>query len=393
MRNLKIAWGVALASTLLAVGESCLAPSKMVTHRSTHSGISPHEGVARSTVSPSNFSQPIPLHFTQAVRSEGFLASLLMPALQGWLGADHPEPSDWNQVLPPVMVSHTPLGAANHTQPTTAELRQSFWKRCEKSLDLPSSAAKSVNQAPQSEMGQFGMQATQGMFQVWVKGCLVAEFPSQAEAQQNSEALTQVLKNPQVDLSQLKLTILNGQPVAQLGDQTLFTVTADLAKRLDQNPELLAIAWVNQLRQALGHNSLNLSQAQQQMYELQPGETVLQGDASWYGPYFHGRITATGEVFNQYDLTAAHRDLPFDTYLHITNLKNGRQVVVRINDRGPYFEEEARIIDLSYRAATVLGSDEKGIAPIKAVILKSKPGSQMTTEQRIATTVKMSIDP
>jgi Lytic transglycolase len=394
MRNSKIAWGVALASTVLAVGQYCLAPSKVSSDRQAHSVSS-----GQSVANPQALSQTYPTHLNQLVKSEGFFGSLLLPQLRGWLGNDYLA-MDWEQVLPPVMVAHTPLGDAS-TQISTAERRQNFWRRCTASTEVqpepvtPSSATQSATRPELQSVPQAIPQtnATQGMFQVWVKGCLVAEFPSQDEAKQTSEALTQVLQDPQVDLSKLHLTLVDGKPTVRLGDRTLFTVTPELAQRLDQNPELLAIAWINQLRQAFGHARLDLAQAQQQMYQLQSGSETLKGVASWYGPYFHGRITATGEVFNQYDLTAAHRDLPFDTYLKITNLKNGRQVVVRINDRGPYFEEERRIIDLSYRAATVLGSDEKGIAPIEAVILQPAPGSTLTTAQRIANTVIMPQDP
>ena len=77
------------------------------------------------------------------------------------------------------------------------------------------------------------------------------------------------------------------------------------------------------------------------------------GGASWYGPGFNGRLTASGEVFNQYDITAAHRSLPFGTRVLVTNLYNGRQVTVRINDRGPYAGN--RVIDLSAGAAEQIG--------------------------------------
>jgi len=78
-----------------------------------------------------------------------------------------------------------------------------------------------------------------------------------------------------------------------------------------------------------------------------------QGMASWYGPGFHGRRTASGETFNSSGLTAAHRYLPFGTRVRVTNLRNGRSVVVRINDRGPF--SGGRVIDLSRGAAAIIG--------------------------------------
>ena len=87
------------------------------------------------------------------------------------------------------------------------------------------------------------------------------------------------------------------------------------------------------------------------------------GTASWYGSYFEGKETASGEAFNMYDLTAAHPTLPLGTYVKVTNLRNGRQVVVRINDRGPVVD--GRIIDLSYGAARVLNMKSRGIQTVR----------------------------
>lgn len=101
---------------------------------------------------------------------------------------------------------------------------------------------------------------------------------------------------------------------------------------------------------------------------LYPSEQQFQGTASWYGPYFHGRQTANGEVFDQNTLTAAHKSLPFNTVLQVRNLANDRSVVVRINDRGPYIGQ--RSLDLSKAAAKCLGSEKTGVIPYEAVVLK-----------------------
>ncbi len=76
------------------------------------------------------------------------------------------------------------------------------------------------------------------------------------------------------------------------------------------------------------------------------------GIASWYGPKFHGKLTANGEIFNQYKLTAAHKTLPIPSAVKVTNLKNNKSLIVRINDRGPFVND--RIIDLSYQSAKKL---------------------------------------
>jgi len=85
--------------------------------------------------------------------------------------------------------------------------------------------------------------------------------------------------------------------------------------------------------------------------------------ASWYGPKFHGKLTANGEIYNQMALTAAHKSLKFGTLLKVTNTKNGRSVIVRINDRGPYIE--GRDLDLSKGAAIELGLLRRGVARVK----------------------------
>jgi peptidoglycan lytic transglycosylase len=87
------------------------------------------------------------------------------------------------------------------------------------------------------------------------------------------------------------------------------------------------------------------------------------GLASWYGPKFHGKLTASGEVFNQEKFTAAHRTLPWGSRVKVTNLANGKSVDVRINDRGPF--GKGRIIDLSRAAARALGMVEQGITSVR----------------------------
>ena len=95
--------------------------------------------------------------------------------------------------------------------------------------------------------------------------------------------------------------------------------------------------------------------------------TKYRGIASWYGPNFHGKKTSNGEYYNMYDFTAAHKTLPMNTMVKVTNLNNGRSVVVRINDRGPFVKN--RIIDLSYSAAKKLGIVATGTAPVELEVL------------------------
>lgn len=99
-----------------------------------------------------------------------------------------------------------------------------------------------------------------------------------------------------------------------------------------------------------------------------PSGDEQRGLASWYGSDFHGKTTSNKEIYNMYAMTAAHKTLPFGTYVRVTNLNNGKSVVVRINDRGPFIK--GRIIDLSFTAANKLGISETGIAPVRIKVLK-----------------------
>ena len=91
------------------------------------------------------------------------------------------------------------------------------------------------------------------------------------------------------------------------------------------------------------------------------------GIASWYGKKFHGRKTSNGEIYNMYAMTGAHKTLPLGTYVRVRNLNNGKDVVVRINDRGPFVD--GRIVDLSYTAAKKIGLVGPGTAPVTLVAL------------------------
>ena len=95
---------------------------------------------------------------------------------------------------------------------------------------------------------------------------------------------------------------------------------------------------------------------------------VVNGQASWYGPGFYGRRTASGETLRQGTFTAAHRTLPFGTLVRVTNLSNGRSVVVRINDRGPH--RRHRVIDLAHGAASELRMMQAGEVPVRLEVIE-----------------------
>jgi rare lipoprotein A len=94
----------------------------------------------------------------------------------------------------------------------------------------------------------------------------------------------------------------------------------------------------------------------------------LTGEASFYGPGFHGKKTANGETYDQNDLTCAHKTYPFNTLLKVTNLKNGKSVEVRVNDRGPY--KKGRILDLSVAAAKKIDMTAEGVAQVNVEVIK-----------------------
>ena len=118
-----------------------------------------------------------------------------------------------------------------------------------------------------------------------------------------------------------------------------------------------------------------------QTYEVLPTSIGYReiGIASWYGKKFHGRLTSNGEVYDMYQLSAAHKSLPLPTEVKVTNLDNGKSVVVRVNDRGPFHDD--RVIDLSFKTAEKLGFADQGTAPVVVetfVRLSDKRTNQLT---------------
>jgi rare lipoprotein A len=97
---------------------------------------------------------------------------------------------------------------------------------------------------------------------------------------------------------------------------------------------------------------------------------VQVGSASWYGKAFQGKPTASGESYDMWQYTAAHRSLPLGTWLRVTNLKNGKSLIVRVNDRGPYVDTGKRIVDVSYAAARMLEFSGQGLARVKLEVVE-----------------------
>lgn len=113
-------------------------------------------------------------------------------------------------------------------------------------------------------------------------------------------------------------------------------------------------------------------------------EPYQEGLCSYYGKKFHGRKTANGEIFDMYAMTAAHKALPFNTYIKVTNLKNHKSVIVRINDRGPFVGK--RILDLSYGAAREIGLGRAGVGKVKIETYQYTP-PPLVSPEKLATYV------
>ncbi len=184
-----------------------------------------------------------------------------------------------------------------------------------------------------------------------------------------------------------KITVAWGGQVANTPGRDRYFIQADTTKIAvidastilpdsTRNLEKDALQAANRLRRLLGDASPLREVTgkpiawRNQTISLGPIQFKLTGFASWYGPGFHGNRSASGEVFNQNAMTAAHRTLPFGTRVVVTNLNNGQSVMVRINDRGPFHGN--RIIDLSTAAARVLGVVQSGVAFVKLEVVDSR---------------------
>lgn len=204
-------------------------------------------------------------------------------------------------------------------------------------------------------------------YEVWLKHHFIAKLSTLADAQVLKTRLNRLLETTDFQASQFNARIVDGIPTLMVGNRVLLQITPEVKQQITISADLLAVEWLNNLRVAFGLPRLPLVQAQTQMYGLTPSRSKLSGLASWYGPYFHGRTTANGETFNENDLTVAHKSLPFNTFLHVRNRKNGQSVIVRVNDRGPYIPP--RSLDLSRVAARCIDAEDSGVVAYEAIIM------------------------
>ena len=140
---------------------------------------------------------------------------------------------------------------------------------------------------------------------------------------------------------------------------------------------------------AQGPNNSEASSAPDKSAQIKPevqrqakSQPYQVGTASWYGEDFEGKTTASGEDYEMYDMTAAHPTLPLGSYVRVTNLRNGRAVVVKVNDRGPIVE--GRIIDLSYGAAQALQFQQRGLQKVRLDLVKAGTSQHRPIYQTVA---------
>jgi rare lipoprotein A (peptidoglycan hydrolase) len=197
------------------------------------------------------------------------------------------------------------------------------------------------------------------------------------------EQLKQQGAKPRIDTEKswslpVKVETENGESLAK-GDSGETKMLDYVIKRGDSLSEVAikflgspgkwrVIARANNIR-----NPREIHVGQRLLIPLDPGKDYYQiGNASWYGKGFHGNKTSSGERYNMYNYTAAHKKLPIGTKVRVVNLKNGKNIVVKINDRGPF--KKGRIIDLSYAAAKSLGIVKNGIEKVRVEVLSFPEG-------------------
>ena len=207
------------------------------------------------------------------------------------------------------------------------------------------------------------------IYAVRINGSDVFTFPEKAlgdrplrQVEAIAERINQLLRESIGPVS-VKPDLANDKVTIRMGEQLILAIEDQLAQELESTTTEVAMEWVDNLSSAISDVGANAQRSFMQRNRAR----LESGRASWYGGSFHGRRTANGETFDKEALTAAHRTLPFGTVVLVTNATNGRSVIVRINDRGPF--SPGRHIDLSKRAAEDIGMIRSGTAPVEIEIL------------------------
>mgnify|MGYP005857324527 CR=1 FL=1 len=252
------------------------------------------------------------------------------------------------------------------TPEATAQPRASALETTDETTDVKVGSPQT--ESPDSQVASAEMSATALNADPVIRAAAIAAQINQLH--QNQVDPEQITVRWDDEQSRFLIEV-NGEELVEVNENIILPdSTGDLAQD--------ALQITNRLRRLMGgapplDEVAGLPRPSQHHAALGPVQALLNGVASWYGPGFHGNRSASGEVFDQNALTAAHRTLPFGTMVRVTNLNNGLSVVVRITDRGPF--SRGRIIDLSAGAARVIGLISSGVAPVNVEVLGSSTAS------------------
>lgn len=312
----------------------------------------PPEESTRYASSQPALSASGPRSVTPAAKATSHSAANLLP---GWLGTQG-YVLELTQPLTRWLTALNPFQSWHHAalQPASLALSQT-------QMDLTCVPQMGAEEGPR-ELGAYAS------LQDWLTNCLLGQVQDRTLARDLAQQIGHTLMESHWQGDQIFPSLVENQPAARIGNRVLFTITPALSAQVGQNNELLASEWVNQLRVMLGAKPLSFVNSQVIMHGLETTGEFMEGDASWYGTFFHGRQTATGEIYDKWLFTAAHQTLPLDSYLKVINQANGKSLVVRINDRGPYVGD--RFLDLSHGAAAYLGTEEKGVVHLRAEVMR-----------------------
>lgn len=213
-----------------------------------------------------------------------------------------------------------------------------------------------------------------GTSRVWIGDRMVFVFDEDngTIAKSVADRLNDLRKRGLLQADRVKPGRREDRYVVSVGDSDLLVFDKRFARYQGTQPRELTVRYVNWLREALGAPAM---QARTDRIARAPSRggfsarETLVGFASWYGGFFHGRRAADGSRFNQNELTAAHKTLPFGTRLLVTNLQTKQSAIVRVTDRGPYVK--GRMIDLSRAAAKAIGMLHSGVSRVKVTVFRA----------------------
>lgn len=329
-------------------------------------------GTSATVASPAGFSwwfstiEPDDEHFSEPPSFQ-----TLMPAIGSALTSFEP-PAELAAAAPESASESTGISHRWHSWSAVAAVRVERGADAALAVDGPTHDSDQCLQSAAAtyQPSALAMKASPKV-QIWVHNQFVGEVAGQVAAQKIATKLRTLVKSGQLEPTNIIPLVGENFVGVSHQDEVLFLVDETLQPHPEVPATVTAAQWANNLRAAFNATPIGLAEVQMAIEGLSETPETLYGTASWYGPKFHGRQTANGEIFDENALTAAHKTLPFNTQLKVTNRMNGRSVVVRINDRGPYIGQ--RSLDLSKAAARCLGSTQPGVVPYEAVILESTP--------------------